>query len=113
MTATATSLDDLLDNLRKAIGGSPVTLGRLEELLGADGVHELRRSYFPRWRRGRSHSADGSLSAFKAVTVEDEFEGRVVSALAPPGLSVRVRVSKPSPQGAAAAGAPSMAGNLS
>lgn len=109
MTATATSLD----YLRKAIGGSPVTLGRVEELLGADEVHELRRSYFPRWRRGRPHAADGSLSAFKAVTVEDEFEGRVVSALAPPGLSVQVRVRKPSSRPTGAAESPSMAGNLS
>ena len=109
MTATATSLDDL----RKAIGSSPVTLGRLEELLGADGVHELRRSYFPRWRRGRSHSADGSLRAFKAVTVQDEFEGRVVSALAPPDLSVRIRVSKPASRVAAAVESRSMAGKLS
>lgn len=109
MTATATSLRDL----REAIGGSPVTLRRLEELLGADGVHELRRSYFPRWRRGRPHSADGSLRAFKAIIVEDEFEGRVVSALAPPELSVRVRVSRPPPRVVAAADSRSMAGEPS
>jgi hypothetical protein len=109
MTATATSLG----YLRKAIGGSPVTLGRPEELLGTDGVHELRRSYFPRWRRSRPHSADGSLRSFKEITVEDEFEGRVVSALAPPELSVRVQVSKPPAGATAVVDSPSMAGNLS
>ncbi len=107
MTATATSLGDL----RRAIGGSSITLGRLEEILGADGVHELRRSYFPRWRRSRPHSADGSLRAFKAISVEDEFEGRVVSALAPPELIVRIRVSR-SRSATAAAESPSMTGIL-
>lgn len=83
-----------LDDLRRAFSGSPVTLDDLEALLGADGVLELRRKYFPRWRPGRVHAAGESVRGLKAVVVEDEFEGEVVKALAPRELSVQIRIAQ-------------------
>jgi hypothetical protein len=90
-----------LDELRQAIGSAPVTLKVLEKALGAREVYELRRSYFPRWRPGRPHAADESLRAFRTVIVEDTFEAQVVSALAPAGFKVSVRLD-PSTQKQAA-----------
>ena len=84
--------------LRQVVGEAPVTLELLEATLGAEGVHELRRRYFPRWRPGRSHAAGESLRAFRTVIVEDAFEAEVVSALAPPNLKVSVRVDERVPK---------------
>lgn len=83
-----------IDRLRRALAGVPVTLDALETELGADGVRELRREYFPRWRRSRANAAAESLRGFKAIEVEDEFERAVVQAVAPPEMTVEVRVSK-------------------
>jgi hypothetical protein len=85
----------MLDELRLAFSGSPVTLDGLEKFLGADGVHELRREYFPRWRRSRAYAAGESVRGLKAVVVEDEFEGEIVKALAPREVSVRIRIRQP------------------
>jgi len=87
-----------LVKLRQAIGEAPVTLELLEETIGAQGVYDLRRSYFPRWRPGRPHVASDSPRAFRTVIVEDAFEAQVVSALAPPDLRVRVRLDHRRPQ---------------
>ena len=83
-----------LDELRQSVGGAPITLQVLEETLGAQGVHALRRSYFPRWRPGRPHAADESLRAFRTVIVDDEFEAQVVLAVAPADLRVSVRLDE-------------------
>jgi hypothetical protein len=83
-----------IDELRRALGDSPVTIDAVESALGADGVLELRRRYFPRWRRSRANAAAESLRGFKALVVEDEFERKVVRALVPRELTVKVRVSK-------------------
>jgi len=85
----------VLDDLRRAFGDSPVTTEGLERFLGADGVHELRRKYFPRWRRSRAYAAGESVRGLKAVVVEDEFEGKIVEALAPRELSVQIRIRQP------------------
>jgi hypothetical protein len=92
---TVTRMEMTLEELRRALGGSPVTLRRLEAVLGADGVHELRRFYFPRWRRGRAHAASESLRDFKEVAVESEFEAEIVSALAPQDVRVKIRIAEP------------------
>lgn len=80
-----------IEELQRAIGDSPVTLPLLEAVLGSEGVHELRRIYFPRWRRSRAHAGQESLRGIKTVTVDDEFEGQVVAALAPRDVKVRIR----------------------
>jgi hypothetical protein len=85
----------VLDDLRREFGGSPVTLEGLEKFLGTDSVHELRRNYFPRWRRSRAYAAGESVRGLKAVVVEDEFEGEIVKALAPRELSVQIRIRQP------------------
>ncbi len=87
-----------IDRLRRSFAGSPVTVDALEAELGADGVRELRRKYFPRWRRSRANAAAESLRGFKALVVEDEFERAVVQALAPRELTVKIRVGKQEPE---------------
>ncbi len=85
----------VLDDLRRNFSDSPVTLDGLEKFLGAEGVHELRRTYFPRWRRSRAYTGGESVRGLKAVVVEDEFEGEIVEALAPRELSVQIRIRQP------------------
>lgn len=84
-----------LDELRRAFSGSSVTLEGLENYLSADDINELRRKYFPRWRRSRAYAAGESVRGLKAVVVEDEFEGQIVEALAPRELNVRIRIRQP------------------
>ena len=84
-----------LDKLRQAIGEAPVTLGSIEAIIGAQGIRELRRFYFPRWRPSRSYAPGESLRAFRTVIVSDRFEADVVYALAPPSLRVSVRLDRP------------------
>jgi hypothetical protein len=86
---------DTIDELRRGFGGSPVTLDGLEARLGADGVRDLRREYFPRWRPSRAYAAAESLRGFKEIVVEDEFERELVRALAPRELTVEVRIAEP------------------
>ena len=93
----------VLDEVRTNFYNSPVTLDGLEEFLGPNGVDELRRTYFPSWRRSRAYAASEALRGFKALVVEDEFEGRIVEALTPQELSVRIRIRRP-PSVAAKAG---------
>jgi hypothetical protein len=92
-----------IDRLRRDLKGSAVTPEAIEATLGAVGVRNLRRTYFPRWRRSRANAAAESLRGFKALVVEDEFEREVVQALAPRELKVKVRVSKQEPEVANAA----------
>jgi hypothetical protein len=80
------------DKVRRAFGDSQVTLERLERKFGPDEVDQLRRSYFPRWRRSRAYAAGESVRGVKGIVVDDEFEGEVVKALAPRELSVRIRI---------------------
>ena len=81
-------MPDAMDVLRRSLK-RPVTLDAIEAVLGANGVRELRRRYFPRWRRSRTNAAAKSLRGYKAVVVEDQFEWEVVQALAPRELTVR------------------------
>jgi hypothetical protein len=81
-----------LDDLRRSIGDGPVTRTSLEAVLGVDGLKELRRWYFPRWRPNRAHAANESLRAARSIVVESMFEQEVVRALAPADLRLRVKI---------------------
>jgi hypothetical protein len=87
-------MTDELDSLRRALGARRLTTAAVEAAVGEERLAGLRREYFPRWRPDRVHTARPSLRAYRRVVVEDRFEARLVKAIAPADLVVRVDIAR-------------------
>jgi hypothetical protein len=92
MGSEVAEIDRLLGTLQALLDAeaSDVSPRALRKAIGREGIERLRREYFPRWRPGREVDANPRLRAFRRIVVKNEFERRVVQAVAPRDLAVRV-----------------------
>jgi hypothetical protein len=84
---------DPRDRVRERLADRPISRAGVEKVIGPDGIADLRRRYFPRWRPNRVRDASPQLRAYRRVVVADRFEEKLVRALAPADLVVDVVVS--------------------